>query len=58
MVYTLPEAPHSKRPATVTGVNNDGTVNLFVMLDRGNAAGIEFANQGDDPGQWNWPPKA
>ncbi len=42
----------SRRPAIVLDVAEDGTANLLVL---GSKDADNWAEQGNEPGQWNWP---
>lgn len=44
-----------KLPAVIVAVWGPTCVNLKVITDGVNDLWITYANQGDQPGQWNWP---
>ncbi|GBF73086.1 hypothetical protein PA598K_01371 [Paenibacillus sp. 598K] len=44
--------------ARIVFVHEDGSVNLAVDGHDGESSfGIQAVTQGDDAGQWNWPPR-
>jgi hypothetical protein len=47
--------PPKQSPAIVQKVNEDGTVELFVMSVYGGIFFNHSVEQGDGPSQWNWP---
>lgn len=49
--------PPKQSPAIVQRVNEDGTVELFVMSTYGGIFFNHNVSQGDGPSQWNWPPR-
>jgi len=49
--------PPKQSPAVVQRVNEDGTVELFIMSVYGGLFFNHNVTQGDGPCQWNWPPR-
>lgn len=47
--------PPKQSPAVVQRVNEDGTVELFVMSVYGGLFFNHNVEQGDGPSQWQWP---
>lgn len=50
--------PPRKSPAVVQEVNEDGSVNLFVMSVTGGIFFAQKCTEGEGGSQWNWPPRA
>lgn len=46
-----------KLPACIVAVSNETKVNLTVVCDGELGLWKTSVKQGDEPGQWNWPPR-